>query len=532
MKRSTAVLSFLLALQAFGGEKLAPEFRAEAYHYREPKHVAVEASALARPAVVLDAPAEAMRGGDPAQVGVVRALPQPYEAGAVRASSVPGPSVASFRSAGASRVRLHLTNVQLSGDLAVVGRDGIAREFGSELLGSDGDLWTPSVAGDTIVLNYGGGNRFTVSEIGHVYGAIPEATSCFNDVACNGFTDRDALSRAVGTMLFANGNALYVCTGGLINATVPDRLFLTANHCISTQAAASSLELTWDFRTSSCGGSTSLPTAQTNGSTLLVTSPASDVTLLRLPSLPPNRVLMGWDTNRPAPGTTLYRISHPATASADSVYPQLVSTTIVSETVGGCSARPRPAYLYSTRSLGGTAGGSSGAPVIVDGGYIVGQLFGGCGPDPSDSCASSTNAVDGWFGQSYSLVQPFVKPTTNATCTPSSSNLCLLANRFKVTLTVNDPRVAGAGSANATPQGDWGYFDVPAATGSTDRPVVFVKLIDGRTVNNRFWVFYGGLTDIQYTFTVTDTQSGVSKSYTKASGTYDGSADTSAFAGN
>ena len=54
------------------------------------------------------------------------------------------------------------------------------------------------------------------------------------------------------------------------------------------------------------------------------------------------------------------------------------------------------------------------ATQLVDGGYIVGQLFGGCGPDPSDSCAPSTNTVDGWFGQSYSLVQPFVKPTTNA----------------------------------------------------------------------------------------------------------------------
>jgi hypothetical protein len=532
MRRSTAVVSFLLALHAFGVEKLAPEFRAEAYHYREPKHVGVEASALARPAVVLDAPAETMRGGDPAQVGVVRTLPQPYEAGAVRASSVPARSVVSFRSAGASRVRLHLTNVQLSGDLAVVGRDGIAREFGSELLGPDGDLWTPSVAGDTIVLNDGGGNRFTVSEIGHVYGAIPAATSCFSDVACNGFTDRDALSKAVGAMLFANGNGLFVCTGALINASVTDRLFLTANHCISTQASASSLELTWDFRTSSCGASTSLPNYHTNGSILLATSPTSDVTLLRLQSLPPNRFLMGWDAKRPAAGTTLYRISHPATASADGVYPQLLSTTIVNEAVGACTSRPRPAFLYSTRSLGGTAGGSSGAPVIVDGGYIVGQLFGACGPDPNDSCASNTNAVDGWFGQSYSVVQPFVNPSTNATCTPSSSNLCLLANRFKVTLNANDPRVAGAGFANATAQGDWGYFDVPAATGSTDRPVVFVKLIDGRTVNNRFWVFYGGLTDIQYTFTVTDMQTGASKSYTKASGTYDGAADTSAFAGN
>jgi hypothetical protein len=118
------------------------------------------------------------------------------------------------------------------------------------------------------------------------------------------------------------------------------------------------------------------------------------------------------------------------------------------------------------------------------------------------------------------------------TCTPSSTTLCLLNNRFQVTLTVNDPRVSGTGTANPTVQGDWGYFDVPAATGTTDHPVIFVKLIDGRPVNGKFWVFYGGLTDIQYTFIVTDKQTGATRTYSKATGTYDGRADTSAFAGN
>ncbi|MCU1347987.1 MAG: hypothetical protein JWO56_1017 [Acidobacteria bacterium] len=117
-------------------------------------------------------------------------------------------------------------------------------------------------------------------------------------------------------------------------------------------------------------------------------------------------------------------------------------------------------------------------------------------------------------------------------CTADAATLCLLGGRFKVTLAVSDPRVSGAGAANATAQGDWGYFDVPAATGSRDKPVIFVKLIDGRPVNQRYWVFYGGLTDLQYTFTVTDTQTGAAKSYTKATGTYDGRADTNAFPGN
>jgi len=533
MRSTCRAFLFLVALQLFA-EKLPPAFRAEADHYREPRSVAVAASALATPAVVLDAPSpDAVRGGgDPPRVGIVRTLPEPYDSSRTRASSTGTSSTtASFRSTGASRVRLHLTNVQLSGDLLVYGRDGVATPFGAELVSAEGDVWTPSVDGDTIVIAYSAADRFTVSAIGHMFGATPLSTACFTDVSCNNFADRDTLSRSIAAITYANGSGFFACSGGLINATVSDRLFLTANHCISNQAEASSVELTWDFRTTSCGVTTTLQQSHTNGSTLLVTSATSDVTLLRLPSLPANRALMGWDTARPPAGTTLYRISHPLNASATAPLQQLYSTTISSETVGTCTGKTRPAYLYSTRSTGGTAGGSSGSPVIISGGYIVGQLFGACGPDPSDSCASTTNTVDGWLGQSFPLLQPFLQPA-NATCTPSSSTLCLLGSRFRVTLNVNDPRVSGSGSANATAQGDWGYFDVPAATGSSDKPVVFVKLIDGRPVNNRFWVFYGGLTDLQYSFTVTDVQTGASKTYTKATGTYDGAADTNAFAGN
>lgn len=527
-----AVLCLFLAVPLFA-EKMPPAFRAESYHYREPHHIAVQSTALANPAIVLDAPAATLSGGgDPPQVGVVRTLPQPYEVGVGQTFSSAQratPATLAFRSAGAARVRLHLANVHLAGELTVYGRDGMATTFGSD----ENDQWTPSVDGDTIAITFGASDRFDVVAVGHVYAAEqPASTSCYVDVACYNFADRDVLSRAVATMTFAKSSGLFACTGGLINGNDGDRLFLTANHCISTQSEASSLELTWDFRSSSCGSSTTLATSKTHGATLLATSATSDVTLLRLPSLPANRVLLGWTTTAPPAGTTLFRISHPA-ALLGGVNRQLYSTTVVNSTAGACSSRPRPSYLYSSTSIGGTGGGSSGSPVIIEGGYIVGQLFGACGPDPENECSVLSSTVDGAFKQSYSVLSSFVGPGDNSsTCTPSSANLCLLGNRFKVILVVNDPRVSGAGYANSTTQGDWGYFDVPAATSTNDKPVIFVKVIDGRPVNNRFWVFYGGLTDLQYSFTVTDTQTGASKTYSKASGTYDGKADTEAFPGN
>jgi len=56
-----------------------------------------------------------------------------------------------------------------------------------------------------------------------------------------------------------------------------------------------------------------------------------------------------------------------------------------------------------------------------------------------------------------------------------------------------------------------------------------VKVLDGRAVNGKFWVFYGALSNVEYTITVTDTQSGAVKTYRNPDGTLASVADTNAF---
>jgi hypothetical protein len=56
-----------------------------------------------------------------------------------------------------------------------------------------------------------------------------------------------------------------------------------------------------------------------------------------------------------------------------------------------------------------------------------------------------------------------------------------------------------------------------------------VKIVDGRAVNGRFWFFYGSLSNVQYTITVTDTVTGAVKTYQNPSGNLASVADTSAF---
>jgi hypothetical protein len=52
------------------------------------------------------------------------------------------------------------------------------------------------------------------------------------------------------------------------------------------------------------------------------------------------------------------------------------------------------------------------------------------------------------------------------------------------------------------------------------------KVLDARTVNNRFWIFTGALSDVEYTMTFTNTASGRWVRLLNPLGNYCGSALT------
>ena len=101
----------------------------------------------------------------------------------------------------------------------------------------------------------------------------------------------------------------------------------------------------------------------------------------------------------------------------------------------------------------------------------------------------------------------------------------LQSGRFSATVSWTDPN---GGTGSGTPvgvagntQGFW-FF-------SPDNIELTVKVLDGRDLNGHFWVFYGSLTDIAFTLTVTDNTTGATKTYTNPQGTNGSAADTSAF---
>ena len=117
-------------------------------------------------------------------------------------------------------------------------------------------------------------------------------------------------------------------------------------------------------------------------------------------------------------------------------------------------------------------------------------------------------------------------PQAIGSCVASAEHLCLLSNRFQVTVSWNDqhnPGHTGTGTAVASNDGS-GYFWFFAANNLE----LAVKIIDGRSLTGKFWVFYGALSDVEYTITVTDTTNGNVKSYHNLPGNICGGADTNA----
>ena len=449
---------------------------------------------------------------------------------------------------GAYRLRLHLTNVRLpdGATLWVYGEGQTPIGFGKELL-SEGSLYTPSVSGPVAYLeleiatpkNESEAASFEIRDLLEIVGQsglhTPElqtndSPSCLVDATCVTSATFNAIAFAragVAHLQYIKSGNGFVCSGGLLNdtdtsSTIP--YLLTANHCFDTQASASSLEAYFDYKTTSCNGVNPGFPAAVNGATLLATGTTTDFTLVRLHSIPGGRVLLGWTTQAQSDGTKLHRVSHPFPDSFNIPAPQMYSNTTINSSFGSCQSRPQSNYLYSNNGQGGTYGGSSGAPVLLADGSVIGQLFGACGSDPTSGCNVITNAaVDGRFSATYPNISQYLNPTTS-TCTESSTALCL-NTRFRVQATYQ------------TGSGQSGQAQVVKLTNDTgylwffnsSNVEIVVKVLNACGING-YWVFAGGLTDVRVTLTVTDTQTGAVKTYTNPIGTpFQPIQDTSAF---
>ncbi|HVT56897.1 MAG TPA: hypothetical protein VHR45_00730 [Thermoanaerobaculia bacterium] len=114
----------------------------------------------------------------------------------------------------------------------------------------------------------------------------------------------------------------------------------------------------------------------------------------------------------------------------------------------------------------------------------------------------------------------------SSSCVSSSTNLCLNNGRFAVGATFSSSAQSGTAQVvQLTPDTGYLWFF------SSSNAEVVVKVINGCALGGNFWVFAGGLTNLNTVITVTDTKTGAFKTYTNPQNTaFRPIQDTSAFA--
>jgi lysyl endopeptidase len=322
--------------------------------------------------------------------------------------------------------------------------DGLARNVqadGSSL--SARVWWTPDTGGDeaTLEVELPAGTptssvQLAVPQLSHVFEdlSLPtadewsmqtklnESESCQLDATC--YSAYDSVSRAVARMVYVKEGKSYLCTGTLLADRGATRTpyFLSANHCISTQTVASSLQTHWFYRAPSCNSRTlsSSTVARTGGATLLYASDATDTSFLRLNDTPPSgTVFAGWDPNPQAVGASTVGVHHPRGDLQKISFGRISSMaqcTTVSGTSFSCQLGSTGNYYRVAWSEGIMEGGSSGSGLFKEGNYLVGTLYGG-----SSSCTTSggTDAY-GRFDLPYqAAIKQWLSPEATPTPTPT-----------------------------------------------------------------------------------------------------------------
>lgn len=401
---------------------------------------------LAKAGIAMPAP------GKPPQIGIGRkvmalASPADFSQRLQWRTGVSGGRQAAIRfvSAGAvgTRLALAITRIDPRTLLRVYGRSATtATEVtGAEMIetiyrnlaeqpaeAASRVFYAPYVAGEEVTLELElpdgvptDSLEINVPRLSHLYQSpesepdllkLAQAGSCQVDVACR--SEWAPTGNATARLIFSDpvSGSTSACTGTLLNdrgsSGAPN--LLTANHCISTQAAASSLQTFWFYRAASCGSSSLYAGARvvSGGATLLYASGKTDTSFLRLNNSPPAGVTYsGWTSSLTVPQTDIGGVHHPQ-GGVQKVNVGRVNSYAACQPLGSsdefsCAYSFNPTgatHLNVGWSSGVLEPGSSGSGVfqLINGGrYLVGQLTGG-----SSSCSNPAgNDVFGRFDLAY-----------------------------------------------------------------------------------------------------------------------------------
>ena len=177
-------------------------------------------------------------------------------------------------------------------------------------------------------------------------------------------------------------------------------------------------------------------------------------------------------------------------------------------------------------------------------GRICGQNDTKAFPESRVSAVAATAAEGGSMGSTgvdlLRIEAPPFGPTGVALpverdghCEPGPERLCVQDNRFSLEVRFIDPNESNPGvdpekaatvvDSLTTAETGFFWFFTPSNI------ELAAKVLDGRANNGHFWLLYGGVSDVEYTLTVTDTVTGLAEPYTNERGSICGMVDTETF---
>lgn len=228
---------------------------------------------------------------------------------------------------------------------------------------------------------------------------IGASGSCEVDASC--YTNWADVGNATAKMSYVDvwGDG-YICSGSLLNNKAADftPYFLSADHCISTQTEASSLQTYWFYRSSACNSGVLNGASQTltGGATLLYASRATDTSFMKLNGTPPaGAVFSAWSASAAASlGTQVTGVHHPE-GDLQKIAFGSVQAYLDCSVIGGSVScygafQDSASHYQIDYTTGITEPGSSGSGLYSTVGgshYLIGQLTGG-----GATCADPTGS--------------------------------------------------------------------------------------------------------------------------------------------
>ena len=471
--------------------------------------------------ITLSPPAETSKsapsgGNGPLRVSFERAMPAEYEGNLnSRMKWVPFgdgtvATQASVTSPGATNMRVGI-RVDLPPDAEI-------RFFGADLTTSypvvtrediywkgfePRTLWSPTVEGQTIGIeiilpseeslsNF----RFEIDGVLHGYlenggfGFTPKL--CSNHISATCRTSRSSNPNQIGAVarikFRSDSGDQLVCSGTMMNDK-DDRhfipYFLTANHCISSQAEARSIEAQWYYLPATCGGTTldSRHFTTSFGADLLETSARQDSSLLVFRNRArKSQLFSGWRANRVPIGHGAFGFSHPGGtpmkfSAGRTTRFKNVNVCEDPDAGIGCVLVANAIEVQWTEGL--TEAGSSGSGLFLNITYpevgthtrLMGVLSGGSG-----GCADKVSSY-GNFHDFFPQVSRYLNATTAPIPVPPYEGTVPVddhGNTPATATTVSIPSTV-RGVIDPATDSDWFRLDVSGAgrltvrtTGSTD----------------------------------------------------------------